>query len=116
MFLNKAYRFWTALIALIVSFAIAGGAFVASQVEAEETAPSTGAPSKSEAAEVSRLKEEFPVEAGTALFLVFTSDNDLTESQISTINDNLEAAELGEWDVDAVAMRYFDAFSTWEAE
>ncbi len=89
MFLNKAYRFWTALIALIVSFAIAGGAFVASQVEAEETAPATGAPSKSEAAEVSRLKEEFPVEAGTALFLVFTSDNDLTESQISAINDNL---------------------------
>lgn len=89
MFLNKAYRLWSSIIALVISFALAGGAFVASQLESVETAPETGAPSKSEAAEVSRLKEDFPVEAGTALFLVFTGDSDLTESQITTINENI---------------------------
>ncbi|MFM2411894.1 MAG: hypothetical protein RLZZ587_227 [Actinomycetota bacterium] len=89
MFLNKAYRLWSSIIALVIAFALAGGAFVASQLESVETAPETGAPSKSEAAEVSRLKEDFPVEAGTAMFLVFTSESDLTESQITTINDNI---------------------------
>ena len=89
MFLNKAYRLWSSIIALVIAFALAGGAFVASQLESVETAPETGAPSKSEAAEVSKLKEDFPVEAGTALFLVFTSESDLTESQITTINENI---------------------------
>lgn len=89
MFLNKAYRFWTALIALIASFALAGGAFALSQLESVETAPETGAPSKSESAAVANLIKEFPESAGTAIFLVYTSENDLTDSQLETINGNL---------------------------
>lgn len=89
MFLNKAYRVWASIIALVASFALAGAAFVLSQLESVETAPETGAPSASEAAEVSRILEEFPTDSGTAMFLVFTSDADLSESQIDTINGNL---------------------------
>jgi RND superfamily putative drug exporter len=89
MFLNKAYRLWSSIIALVIAIGLTGGAFVASQLESEETAPAVGAPSQSEAAEVATLKEEFPVEAGTALFLVFTSESELSESQIETINENL---------------------------
>lgn len=89
MFLNKAYRLWSSIIALVIAIGLTGGAFVASQLESEETAPAVGAPSQSEAAEVAALKEEFPVEAGTALFLVFTSESELSESQIETINENL---------------------------
>ena len=89
MFLNKAYRLWSSIFALVASFALAGAAFALSQIESVETAPETGAPSKSEAAEVARITEEFPAESGTAMFLVFTSESDLTEAQISTINDNI---------------------------
>jgi RND superfamily putative drug exporter len=89
MFLNKTYRLWSSLIALVIAVALTGAAFVASQLESVETAPETGAPSQSEAAEVSRLKKEFPVESGTALFLVYTSESKLTDSQLETINDNL---------------------------
>ena len=89
MFLNKAYRLWSSIIALVIAIGLTGGAFVASQLETEETAPATGAPSQSEAAEVVRLKEDFPVEAGTALFLVFTSESELTDSQVETINENI---------------------------
>ena len=89
MFLNKAYRLWSSIFALVASFALAGAAFALSQIESVETAPESGAPSKSEAAEVARITEEFPAESGTAMFLVFTSESDLTESQISTINDNI---------------------------
>jgi RND superfamily putative drug exporter len=89
MFLNKAYRLWSSIIALVIAIGLTAGAFIASQLESEETAPAVGAPSQSEAAEVAALKEEFPVEAGTALFLVFTSESELSESQIETINENL---------------------------
>ncbi|MEY4476672.1 MAG: putative rane protein ActII-3 [Actinomycetota bacterium] len=89
MFLNKAYRLWSSIFALVASFALAGGAFALSQLESVETAPETGAPSKSEAAQVARMTEAFPSASGTAMFLVFTSESDLTESQISTINDNI---------------------------
>ena len=89
MFLNKAYRLWSSIIALVISFALAGGAFALSQLKSVETAPETGAPSKSEAAQVARMTEAFPSAAGTAVFLVFTSDSDLSESQIETINENV---------------------------
>ena len=89
MFLNKTYRLWSSIIALVIAVALTGAAFVASQLETVETAPETGAPSQSEAAEVSRLKKEFPVESGTALFLVYSSESKLSDSQIETINENL---------------------------
>ncbi|MFM6967501.1 MAG: MMPL family transporter [Microbacteriaceae bacterium] len=89
MFLNKAYRLWTSIIALVISFALAGGAFALSKLESVETAPETGAPSKSEAAQVSRMTAAFPSAAGTAMFLVFTSESDLSESQIEVINENI---------------------------
>ncbi len=89
MFLNKTYRVWSSIIALVIAIGLTAGAFLASQLETVETAPETGAPSQSEAAEVSRLKKEFPVESGTALFLVYTSESKLSDSQIETINDNL---------------------------
>ena len=89
MFLNKAYRLWSSIFALVAAFALAGAAFALSQLKSVETAPETGAPSKSEAAQVARMTEAFPSASGTAMFLVFTSDSDLTESQISTINDNI---------------------------
>ncbi|MEY4397315.1 MAG: hypothetical protein RLZZ40_1071, partial [Actinomycetota bacterium] len=91
MFLNKAYRFWTALVALVIAFALAGAAFALSKLETVETAPETGAPSKSEAAEVARLTENFPAASGTAVFLVYTSENDLTTSEIDAINTNVAA-------------------------
>ena len=89
MFLNKAYRLWSSIIALVISFALAGGAFVLSQLESVETAPETGAPSKSEAAQVARMTEAFPTASGTAIFLVYTSSSDLSDSQIETINENI---------------------------
>jgi RND superfamily putative drug exporter len=89
MFLNKTYRLWSSIIALVISFALSGAAFVLSQLDSVETAPETGAPSQSEAAEVARLKAEFPVESGTALFLVFTGDAELSTAELDTINGNL---------------------------
>jgi uncharacterized membrane protein len=47
MFLNKTYRLWSSLIALVIAVALTGAAFVASQLELVETAPETGAPSQS---------------------------------------------------------------------
>lgn len=89
MFLNKAYRFWGAIVALVASFALAGAAFALSKVETQETAPETGAPSKSESAAVAKILKDFPSDSGTAMFLVYTSTSDLTTSQIDTINGNL---------------------------
>lgn len=89
MFLNKTYRMWSSIIALVISFALSGAAFVLSQLDSVETAPETGAPSQSETAEVARLKAEFPVESGTAMFLVFTADNELSAAELETINGNI---------------------------
>ena len=89
MFLNKAYRLWSSIIALVIAFALAGGAFALSQLKSVETAPETGAPSKSEAAQVARMTEAFPAASGTAIFLVYTASNDLSDSQIETINENI---------------------------
>jgi RND superfamily putative drug exporter len=89
MFLNKTYRLWSSIIALVISFALSGAAFVLSQLDSVETAPETGAPSQSETAEVARLKAEFPVESGTAIFLVFTADNELSAAELDTINGNI---------------------------
>ena len=89
MFLNKAYRLWSSIIAVVIAFAAAGGLFALSQIDSAQTAPETGAPSKSEAAAVSKLLEDFPQTAGTAIFLVYSTDSKLTDAQISTIDSNI---------------------------
>jgi hypothetical protein len=43
------------------------------------------------------------------LDIVGMEDEEVVITVAATINDNLEAAELGEWDVDGVAVRFFDA-------
>ena len=89
MFLNKTYRFWTALIAMVLSTAVAGAMFFLSATTNEETAPESGAPTASEAAEVARISAEFPDSAGTSIFLVFTKSSELSDGEITTINDNV---------------------------
>lgn len=43
------------------------------------------------------------------LDIVGMEDEEVVITVAATINDNLETAELGEWDVEAVSVRYFDA-------
>lgn len=43
------------------------------------------------------------------LDIVGMEDEEVVITVAATINSNLEAAELGEWDVDGVAVRFFDA-------
>lgn len=45
----------------------------------------------------------------SGLDIVGMEDEEVVITVAATINDNLEAAELGEWDVKAVSVRYFDA-------
>ena len=89
MFLNNTYRFWSALIAMVLSTAVAGAMFFLSATDNEETAPESGAPTASEAAEVSRISAEFPDSTGTSIFLVFTKSSELSDDQITTINENV---------------------------
>lgn len=89
MFLNKTYRFWPALIAMALSTVLAGVMFLVSATGDEETAPEGGAPTASESAEVARIVAEFPDSAGTSFFLVFTKESELSDSELTTINDNV---------------------------
>ena len=89
MFLNKTYRFWPALIAMALSTVLAGVMFLASATSGEETAPEGGAPTASESAEVARIVADFPDTAGTSIFLVFTKDSGLSDSELTTINENV---------------------------
>ena len=89
MFLNKTYRFWSALIAMVLSTAVAGVMFFVSATANEETAPESGAPTASEAAEVARISAEFPDSSGTSIFLVYTKSTELSEGEIATINENV---------------------------
>ncbi|MEY3310167.1 MAG: putative rane protein ActII-3, partial [Actinomycetota bacterium] len=89
MFLNKTYRFWPAFIAMALSTVLAGVMFLASATSGEETAPEGGAPTASESAEVARIVADFPDTAGTSIFLVFTKDSGLSDSELTTINENV---------------------------
>ena len=89
MFLNKTYRFWPALIAMALSTVLAGVMFLLSATSGEETAPEGGAPTASESAEVARIVAEFPDTAGTSMFLVFTKESELSDSELTTINENV---------------------------
>jgi len=89
MFLNKTYRFWSALIAMVLATATAGAMFFLSATDNEETAPESGAPTASESAEVARISADFPDSSGTSIFLVFTKDTELSENEITTINENV---------------------------
>ena len=89
MLLNKTYRFWTSLIAMALATALAGVMFLLSATTNEETAPEAGAPKASESAEVARIVAEFPDSAGTSVFLVFTKDSELSDAELTTINENV---------------------------
>ncbi|MDP4586037.1 MAG: MMPL family transporter [Microbacteriaceae bacterium] len=89
MFLNKTYRFWPALIAMVLSTALAGVMFLLSATTEEDTAPESGAPTASESAEVARIVAEFPDTAGTSMFLVFTKASELSDAELTTINENV---------------------------
>jgi RND superfamily putative drug exporter len=89
MFLNKTYRLWTSIIAMVIATAVAGVMFLVSATQNEETAPEAGAPTASESAEVARIAESFPDSTGTSIFLVYTKSSDLTDNEIATINDNV---------------------------
>jgi RND superfamily putative drug exporter len=100
MFLNKTYRFWPALIAMALSTALAGVMFLVSAISGEETAPEGGAPTASESAEVARIVAEFPDTAGTSIFLVFTKESELSDSELTTINDNVAEVFADHTDID----------------
>ena len=89
MFLNKTYRFWPALIAMVLATALAGVMFLLSATNNEETAPEAGAPTASESAEVARIVAEFPDSAGTSMFLVFAKESELSDAELTTINENV---------------------------
>lgn len=89
MFLNKTYRFWSALIAMVLSTAVAGAMFFLSATTNAEVAPESGAPTASEAAEVARISAEFPDSTGTSIFLVYTKSTELSAGEIATINENV---------------------------
>jgi RND superfamily putative drug exporter len=89
MFLNKTYRFWPALIAMVLATALAGVMFLLSATNNEETAPEAGAPTASESAEVARIVAEFPDTAGTSIFLVFTKESELSDAELTTIDENV---------------------------
>ena len=100
MFLNKTYRFWPALIAMALSTALAGVMFLVSAISGEETAPEGGAPTASESAEVARIVAEFPDTAGTSIFLVFTKESELTDTELTTINENVAEVFADHTDID----------------
>ncbi|MEN9911497.1 MAG: hypothetical protein RLZZ441_1065, partial [Actinomycetota bacterium] len=89
MFLNKTYRFWSALIAMVLSTAVAGAMFFLSATTDAEVAPESGAPTASEAAEVARISAEFPDSTGTSIFLVYTKESELSDDELATINENV---------------------------
>ncbi len=89
MFLDKTYRFWSALIAMTLATILAGGLLAITGQRSAETAPESGAPTASESAKVARLVDAFPAGTGTSMFVVFTSESDLTDEQLATINDNV---------------------------
>jgi RND superfamily putative drug exporter len=74
---------------MALSTVLAGVMFLASATSGEETAPEGGAPTASESAEVARIVADFPDTAGTSIFLVFTKDSGLSDSELTTINENV---------------------------
>jgi RND superfamily putative drug exporter len=100
MFLNKTYRFWPALIAMVLSTALAGLMFLLSATTNDETAPESGSPTASESAEVARIVAEFPDSAGTSIFLVFTKESELTDSELTTINENVAEVYADHTDIE----------------
>ncbi|HEY7853949.1 MAG TPA: MMPL family transporter [Aquiluna sp.] len=76
----------TMLIALI--FAIL--AFGPLNAPSENTTPGTGLPDSAESVQVQLLQEELPQNDGSAAFIVYASDTDLTEAQLSWIQGEFD--------------------------
>jgi len=100
MFVNKMYRFWPALIAMVLATALAGVMFLLSATTNDETAPESGSPAASESAEVARIVADFPDSAGTSMFLVFTKASELSDAELTTINENVAEVYADHTDIE----------------
>lgn len=92
--MNTLLRFQTgkktAPIVMLLGLIFAMLAFGPLNLASEDTTPTAGLPDSAESVQVEKLKEELPQSEGSAAFIVYSSETELTESQIEWIQGTFD--------------------------
>ena len=92
--MNALLRFQTgkktAPITMLIALIFAILAFGPLNAPSENTTPGTGLPDSAESVQVQLLQEELPANDGSAAFIVYASDTELTEAQLSWIQGEFD--------------------------
>lgn len=92
--MNALLRFQTgkktAPITMLIALIFAILAFGPLNAPSENTTPGTGLPESAESVQVQLLQEELPANDGSAAFIVYASDTELTEAQLSWIQGEFD--------------------------
>ena len=92
--MNALLRFQTgkktAPIVMLLGLIFAILAFGPLNLASEDTTPTAGLPDSAESVQVEKLKEELPQSEGSAAFIVYSSETELTQSQIEWIQGTFD--------------------------
>ena len=92
--MNALLRFQTgkktAPITMLIALIFAILAFGPLNAPSENTTPGTGLPDSAESVQVQKLQEDLPQNDGSAAFIVYASDTELTEAQLSWIQGEFD--------------------------
>ena len=80
----------TAWVTLLIGLVFAGMAFGPLATEETSTTPGTGLPETAESMIVAKLQEDLPQREGSAVFVVYVSEAELTESQIEWLQGKFD--------------------------
>jgi putative drug exporter of the RND superfamily len=92
--MNALLRFQTgkktAPVTMLLALIFAILAFGPLNAPSENTTPGTGLPDSAESVQVQKLQDELPQNDGSAAFIVYASDTELTESQLKWIQGEFD--------------------------
>ena len=80
----------TAWVTLLIGLVFAGLAFGPLATEETSTTPGTGLPETAESMIVAKLQEDLPQREGSAVFVVYASETELTDSQIEWLQGKFD--------------------------
>ena len=84
----------TAPVTMLIGLIFAGLAFTVFNTEATETTPGTGLPETAESVQVAKLQDELPSSDASAAFIVYTSDSEFTEEQLTWIQGTFDPISM----------------------
>ena len=80
----------TAWVTLLIGLVFAGLAFGPLSVESTDTTPGDGLPETAESMVVAKLQEDLPKAEGSAVFIVYASQTELSESQLEWLQGTFD--------------------------